>query len=134
MDSKELDAACAQFEGPFLDSSDLMNRPPVTLTIETIYPPGEMKAADGRDIDKPVMAFKGARKMLILNKTNQKILKSMFGAKASGWIGHPVTIGVRYLKRAFGQDNVPTIRIIPPEGSAIPFGVQKHMGSEKPWA
>lgn len=134
MTNQDLDAACARFEGPFLDSSDMMNREPVTLKIKAITPPNEMKAADGRVIDKPIIEFEGARKMLILNKTNQKILKALFGTKASGWIGHPVTIGVRYLKSAFGQKNVPTIRIIPPEGVPIPFGVQKHFGSEKPWA
>ena len=132
MDPKELDAGMAKFEGPFLESADLMSRPPCTMKISEVHPPDSMKSADGRTIDKPVLAFEGAKKMLILNKTNVRILKAMFGFRASGWIGHPVTVGVRYLAKAFGQENVPTLRIIPPEGAAVPFSVKKHMGSETP--
>ena len=132
MIDKELDAAVAKFEGPFLESSDLMSRPLCRLKISEVAAPGSMKSADGRVIDKPIMAFEGAKKMMILNKTNIRILKAMFGSKASGWVGHPVTIGVRYLAKAFGQTNVPTLRIIPPEGAAVPFSVSKYMGSETP--
>jgi hypothetical protein len=132
MDPHEIDEGMKKFEGPFLESADLMSRPPCALKISDVHPPGTMKSADGRVIDKPVIAFEGARKMLILNKTNVRILKALFGFRASGWVGHPVTIGVRYLAKAFGQTNVPTLRILPPEGAAIPFSVAKHMGSEKP--
>jgi len=132
MDAKELDAEMKRFEGPFLESADLMSCPPVKLTIADVHPPSTVKSADGRMIDKPILVFEKTDRQMIVNKTNQRILKAMFGAKASGWIGHPVSVGVRYLSKAFGQTNVPTLRIIPPAGASIPFSAMKHMGSEAP--
>lgn len=122
-----------KFEGHFLESADLMASRPVTLTISGIVPPNTEKAADGRLIDKPIIAFEKTDKRMIIGKTNERIIKSFLGSKPNEWVGQKVTVMVRYLKAAFGESNVPTLRIVPPEGKPIPFACRKHWGQEMPF-
>lgn len=120
-----------RFEG-FLESSDLMQCPPVRLTIAGVSQPGSEKAKDGRVIDKPIIAFEGTNKRMILGKTNERLIKSLHGARPADWAGKTIVIGVRYLASAFGFTNVPTIRVILPKGAPMPFSCNKHYGSAKP--
>lgn len=128
-----IDRECARFEGEYVESADLMGGAPVTLVVKDVIPPNTEKSADGRLVDKPIIVFEGARKRFVMGKTNERIVKAMHGRKPSQWIGKSVTLGVRYLKSAFGENNVPTVRVIPPAGVAIPFAARKHYGSDKPW-
>ena len=132
MDQQTRDAEMEKYEGNYLESADLMSRPPVTLVIAGWEPPNTVKAANGKLIDKPILSFEGTKKQMILNQTNKTLLKAMFGTKASGWVGHPVTIGVRYLAKAFKEKDVPCLRIVLPEGVPWPSGVRPFMGTEKP--
>ena len=120
------------FEGDFLDATDI---PPGGFTVEiaSIVPPGSERDKQGKNIDRTIIAFKGAKKRLIVNKTNLKIIALQYGKKASDWIGKPVTLTVRYLKSAFGQSNVPVIRIKPDESHPMTFGMRKNYGSDKPF-
>ena len=132
-DSQELDAKMEQYQGDFVESADLMNIPNVTLRIAGVVPPETEKDKAKKLIKRPIISFEKARKRMVIGKTNERILKALLGAKASSWIGKDVTIGVRYLAEAFGQKNVPTLRIIIPPGKPVPFSVQKHYGKETPW-
>lgn len=137
-DNAQLDESCARFEGNFVEAADLMNVPPPTLTITHVAPPGTERAADKRVIDKTILTFDGARKRLIVGKTNIQILAAMFGKKPSGWIGKRIKLGVRYLKEVvvpFKATNVPTVRVIPPPEveASLPLKARKWMGAEKPW-
>lgn len=59
------------YQGNFIEAADLVGRT-FEVEIDRVEPPNKIKAADGRLIDKPVVYFKGAKKALILNKTNAK--------------------------------------------------------------
>ena len=134
--SNELDERMAsQFEGAFLDASDIMGLGKnITLTICEVVPPNTEKDATKKMIDKPILQFEKAKKRLILNKTNAKVISMAHGNKASQWTGKSITLTVRWLREAFGQSNVPVIRVVPPEGTALTFGMRKKYGSEKPFA
>lgn len=132
--TNDLDKAMQdQFTGNFLDASDLMARGEITLEISGVVAPNAEKDAAGKVINKGIIAFKGAKKRLILNKTNAKIIRLAHGDKASEWVGKKVTLCVRWLKEAFGQQNVPVIRIVPAEGTALTFGMRQKYGSATPW-
>lgn len=122
-----------RFEGDFLESADLMHSDPVRVKIAKVIPPNTEKAADGRLIDRPIIEFHKAHKRFILSKTNVRLMKSLFGPTPAEWVDKEVTLGVRYLKTAFGEKNVPTVRVIVPDGSPMPFGARKHYGSPTPF-
>jgi hypothetical protein len=132
-DGRKLDAAMAKFEGDFVEAADLMQRS-VTLTISGVVPPNVEKDRGGKGklIDKPIFSFEKAAKRFICGKTNRRIIQAIHGKKASQWIGKTVTLGVRYLKEAFGEKNVPTVRVLPPPGVPIPMSARKFFGSEHP--
>jgi hypothetical protein len=123
----------ATFEGNFLDASDIKASGDYVATIESISLPNSESDAAGKRIDKAIIAFKGAKKRLILNKVNSKIIAMTLGKKASEWIGKQVTLTVRYLDKAFGQRNVPVIRI-KADPSQLTFGMRKNYGSPTPYA
>lgn len=119
-----------QFEGDFLDATDI---PPagITIKIAKVIEPSAEKDKTGKVIDKTIIAFEGAKKRLIANKTNLKIVALMYGKKASEWIGKPVTLTVRY-GNFFGERDVPVIRIVPSADHPMTFGMRKHYGRAQP--
>jgi len=127
----------SQFEGNFLDATDIPiingDSPGITVEISGVVPPNAEKDNTGKQINKTILSFKGAKKRLIINKVNARVLCQLHGKKASEWVGKKVTLVVRYLEKAFGQFNVPVIRIKADETHPLTFGVRKHYGSEKPY-
>lgn len=121
------------FVGNFMDSSDIMDKGPVTVTIADVVAPNKEKDGSGKVINKAILSFEKASKRLIANKTNCKVIAMLYGNKPSLWIGKPITLGVRYLEKAFGQTNVPTVRVIPPDDKPLTFGMRRNFGSEKPF-
>lgn len=131
--AKDLDDAMRQqFEGNFLDALDV---PPngITVEISEVTAPKAEKDNTGKVIDKAILSFKGAKKRLILNKVNSKIIALQHGKKASEWVGKQITLTVRYLEKAFGQRNVPVIRIKPDDSHPMTFGMRKNYGAEQPY-
>lgn len=132
--ANELDEAMAsQYTGNFLDASDIMKRGTISLTISGVVAPGSERDASGKAIKPAIVSFEKAKKRLVLNKTNQKVIAMSHGSKASEWTGKQITLCVRYLAKAFGQSNVPVIRVVPPDGIPLPWGVRDKYGSEKPF-
>lgn len=123
-----------QFTGNFLDASDIMANGNITLTISDVVGPNVDKDATGKTINKAIVAFKGAKKRLILNKTNAKVISMAHGKKPSLWIGKQVTLTVRWLRTAFGQDNVPVVRVVPPDGTSLTFGMRSKYGAATSFA
>ena len=124
----------ARIEGDFMDASDLMHIAPVTLTIAAVVPPGTESWMDGkreRVIEHRILAFEGAAKRLILNRTNERLVKALYGPRSAEWVGKEITLAARYVK-AFGQNNCPAIRVILPDGSPIPQGARPHLGRKEP--
>lgn len=120
------------FEGHFIDASDIPPKGFIEVEIAGIAAPGDDKDAKGKVIDKPILAFKGATKRLILNKTNLKLLATRHGKTASLWIGKKVTLTKRYLAEAFGQRNVPVVRIAVDSESELTFAMRKKYGTAQP--
>lgn len=134
MNAAELDRACdARYEGNFLQAQDLMQQPNgVEVVIDAVIPPNTEKDATNKPIKEMMLAFKGAKKRLVVGKTNFRIIASQHGRKPSGWIGKKIKIVVRYLDSAFKETNVPTIRVMPPDDLPLPMGCRKWFGRDKP--
>ena len=137
-DAADLDAKMeSTFQGNYLDATDFIGRGEIAMEILSVTPPNEEKDATGKTINKSVIRFsrngKPATKALVCNKTNAKIIALQYGKKPSQWVGKTVVLTVRYLKEAFGQKNVPVVRIKAPENAPIPFGMRKNYGSVTPF-
>lgn len=125
------EAMASQFSGNFLDASDLPKGRNVAVTISEVVAPNIERDATKKLIDKAILSFAGKQKRLILNKTNAKIIKMSHG-EPSKWVGQQISLTVRILKEAFGQSNVPVIRVVPPAGVNLTFGMRKKYGAEMP--
>jgi hypothetical protein len=119
----------SQFSGNFLDASDILNSGDITVTICDVVGPNIERDATKKVIDKAIVAFSGAKKRLILNKTNAKIIRMHHG-NPSEWSGKKITLTVRWLEKAFGQLNVPVIRVVPPSDKPMTFGMRQKFGAE----
>ena len=62
----------------------------------------ELKSVDGQTKRKPVVSFKGAKRKLILNKTNATVIADLYGPDADKWIGKAVTL-IPTTTSAFGK-------------------------------
>lgn len=99
-----------------------------TLTISEVIPPGTVRAADKTLIDKPILAFEGRGKRLILGNLNQRLMKYATGtAVESEWVGKQIRI-MACEGDWFGQEGVAALRIRLPKGCAKPFVKVKDMG------
>lgn len=97
----------ALFDSQFLHHYDLPT-PEVSVEIEAVT--GEELMSQGGQTKKaPVVKFKGAKKALVLNKTNARTLMSMFGPETSRWVGKKVVLYTASTK--LGKDNVGCIRV-----------------------
>ena len=124
-----------KYEGNFLEGSDLPDNKRFPLTIEAVVPPGTEKDSGGKAILKAIVAFKGAKKRMILGKTSYGVLKVLFGKDETQWIGKQVDLMRRYLpsKFAFGVHNEMVVRIVPPDGPPVPGKVIKYLGRPTPY-
>lgn len=118
----------------FLYSDDLVKngewRAP-EVTIEKVFPANTISGADRRQVDKPCVKFVGSDKMLVVNTTNQTLLRLQFGTSVqSEWVGKKVTLQPRVIAEAFGEQDVPVIRIKLPTEIPVPFRLRRHMGKE----
>ena len=117
--------------GNFLAASDLMDSGGVKLTITAVAKKGTEKTADGKTIDKRILSFQETPVRMVIGSTIEKCIAADHGSKTPGWVGKQIRVEVRYLKLAFGQPNVPTLRVIPVK--PVPMGARKHMGQREPY-
>ena len=93
----------------FLEAGDLDSRD-VTLEIKLVREPGpDDKGLDGKPMDKPIVVFEKARKEWVLNKTNARTIRLLYGDQFGAWNGKTVTIYPTTCK-AFGE-TVACIRV-----------------------
>jgi len=103
-----------------------------SLEIEKVHPPGTIKTAEKKFIDKWTLGFKGKDKMLVLCKTNCTIIHCINGNPPSdAWIGQRITLQVRIVE-SFG-DMVTAIRVMPPTGCMVRKNVIKRLGQKAVW-
>lgn len=104
----------------------------VDVEVEAYIAPNTLKSADGRQIDKPTLKFKGKEKLLVLCKTNQSVIHFVTGdPPGEKWIGKKLTLQPRIVE-AFG-DQVVAIRVIPPKGAMVRKNVLKRLGKPAEW-
>lgn len=60
--------------------------------------------------NRVTLRLKGAKKRLVLNKTNVKEIIKAYGNDTDGWLGKPITIYPSTCS-AFGASNVPCVRV-----------------------
>jgi hypothetical protein len=105
------------FPSPFLQASDF-SKGERTLYIAEF----EQKEIGGQC--KNVLRFRGANKMLILNKTNARTIARAYGPDSRSWIGKPVTLFEAQVD--FRGDLVPAIRV------KIPASPQQAQDQHEP--
>jgi hypothetical protein len=86
----------------YLGSWDLPNGKDISLTIEAITKE-PITGADGKKEDAVLCQFKGAKKKMILNKTNLKsIAKIAKSPMIENWVGVQIILTIETVK-AFGE-------------------------------
>jgi hypothetical protein len=122
--------------GPgFLHADDLIRNDRYTqvkVKIATVHEPNSIKAANGRMIPNVVLAFEGKDKRLVLcSKTNWYCVAWSCGSTdPANWIGKEITLHPVVLSEAFGEPNVPAIRVRVPDHAAIPKKYRPHFGRD----
>lgn len=99
------------FDSDFLHAWDLPPGKNVTVTIEKVEG-ADLMTTGGKTSKKPVLRFKGKKKMLALNKTNTKAIIGIMGRDYSKWPGRLITI--YGTETSVGKEKgVPCIRVRP---------------------
>lgn len=103
----------------------------VQVVIEQFIPPNTIRAANGKTIDKPALKFVNKTKLLVLCKTNQRLIHWVTGETlGEKSLGKTITLKVRSVD-AFGE-KVPAIRVWP-SGLKIPKSLRDRLGDEAKW-
>lgn len=99
----------AAFPSTYLKAADLNERD-ITVTIN------DVKQEEVGDDSRPVVYFRGAKKGLVLNKTNATTIAEAYGNDTDDWFGKPVTL---YEAEAEYQGKrMPAIRVRIPKQEA----------------
>lgn len=97
------------FSSDYLASWDL--DADTTVEISNVVA-GEVGGNKGEEKQKrPIVFFKGAKKGMVLNKTNGKLIAGMYGSNTDDWTGRKITLYVAQCE-AFGE-TVDAIRVRP---------------------
>ncbi len=87
----------ALFNSKYLRWFDIAERKEVTVEIEGVTVE-ELTLPGGAKDNRPVMRFKGAKKPLVLNKTNANAIAELHGVIPSKWKGKPITLQLSQTK------------------------------------
>jgi hypothetical protein len=97
------------FDRDYIGAWDL-NGKDMTLTIAKCIG-GELVAVGGRKSKKPIVYFEGKEKGFVLNKTNSKLIASLYGNDVAAWAGKQITIYPT--QTTMGGETVDCIRVRP---------------------
>lgn len=103
------------FPSKYINAGDLQPDRDVLVAIRDL----QMVTIEGEDEPKPCLCFHGAKKGLILNKTNCLVLAQGLGEDSNSWIGK--TVALFATTTQFGGKLVPCVRLkvpSPPPSSA----------------
>lgn len=102
------------FPSKYLKAADLQDKH-VTLIMSSV----ELeKVGMGNEDPKPVLYFTKAKKGLVLNKTNSKVITTAYGDDTDEWEGKPVTLFPAMVD--FAGDTVEAIRLKIPKAATPP--------------
>lgn len=125
------------FDNPYLAADDLRDRP-WTLTIKSVAP-GRIPKPGSSKVDKrPIVRFveleakatkDAPAKGLVINATNYKTIRALYGKTAEEWVGKRITIFPTTCR--FGSDpHRPCIRVepdVPPPAKKSGAGDEKDI-------
>ena len=101
------------FPSKYLKAGDIPSGREVSVVIRDLL----MVQIEGEDEPKPCLYFHGAKKGLIVNKTNGLVLAQALGDDSAQWLGKAVTLFATTTQ--FAGKLVPCVRLrIPPPASA----------------
>ena len=116
--------------GKFVYSEDLLHGgkfQSATVEIAAVHDPGTIKRADGKMVDKPCLSFAGKEKLLVLCKSNARLIAFATGESDPGkWPGKKIKLVVRIVE-AFGAEVV-AIRVWP--GAMVRKSLLKQLGRD----
>lgn len=98
------------FPSKFISAPDLKGHTPTVIISQVVMDD------IGDTQQKPVMYFQGAKKGMVLNKTNANAIAAMYGDDTDGWIGKPIMLITAWVE--FKGDTVQAIRVRRPEAAA----------------
>ena len=99
------------FAGDSLRAADIKGKEP-TVTIASVET-REFTSKEGKKQNKLVIAFEGAKKTLICNRTNANRIAYMHGKDYTRWPGKKITLFVDPFVE-FGGQQTESIRVKPP--------------------
>ncbi len=102
------------FPSKYVRAVDLPAGRDVLTTIDSI----DMVQIEGEDDLKPCVYFRGAKKGLVLNKTNALVLAQAYGDDSTAWLYKPVALFATTTQ--FGGKLVPCVRLRVPPPPAPP--------------
>tara|TARA_R100000734_G_C3310234_1_gene101012 strand:+ start:150 stop:512 length:363 start_codon:yes stop_codon:yes gene_type:complete len=116
---KEATSVSGSFPG-FLEAGDLDGND-ITLAIKVVRESGpDDKGQDGKPLEKPIVVFANARKEWVLNITNARTIRTLYGDKYEKWKGKKVTLYPTTC-RAFGETKACIrVRMIDPDTGKEP--------------
>ena len=106
------------FDREYVGAWELNGRD-VTVTIASVKA-GDLTTVGGRKSKKPIIAFEGASKKMICNKTNARTIAALYGTIVEAWVGKRITLYVGQTRDpSTGGGEVDCLRVRPkvPEGA-----------------
>lgn len=97
----------AMFDRDYIGSWDL-NGKDVVVVIASVKA-GELTSGGNKKSKKPIIFFKGKDKGFACNKTNGKVIASLYGPDTRKWIGQPIIIYPTQTQ--FGSETMDCIRV-----------------------
>lgn len=94
------------FPSKYLKASDIEDAP-VTVKIKDVVI--QDIGMPGKAEEKPVIQFYGDTKSMVCNKTNSKVISSLYGNDTDDWIGKSITLIAADVE--FQGDTVRAIRV-----------------------
>ncbi len=92
------------FPSNYLKAVDLDNRTVKVVIDKVVFE----EIGQNRD-NKPILTFAGAKKGLVLNKTNALAIAATYGEEMEGWTGKEIELFSQMVP--FQGQNVPAIRV-----------------------
>jgi len=101
----------ALYDREYVGAWELQGKDVVVLISKVIG--GELTAIGGRKSKKPVISFEGKEKKMICNKTNAKVIASLYGNHVEDWVGKCITLFVGMTRDPSTGGDIDCLRVRP---------------------
>lgn len=99
----------SMYDAQFIGAWDLSGH---DVTVKIAKVSGESIVGEGgRTNKRPILTFAGAEKRMIINRTNGKIIASLYGNDVAQWVGKAITLYPTRVR--MGPETVDAVRVRP---------------------